>query len=32
MLLAKDRHHPKLDEISDVAAKVQRKFDLPAAP
>jgi hypothetical protein len=31
MLLAKDRHHPKLGEISDVAGKVQRKFDLPVA-
>jgi tetratricopeptide (TPR) repeat protein len=30
MLLVKDRHHSKLGEISDIAAKVQRKFDLPA--
>lgn len=31
MLLAKDRHHPKLGEISDAAGKVQRKFDLHSA-
>lgn len=30
MLLVKDRRHPKLGDISEVAAKVQRKYDLPA--
>jgi tetratricopeptide (TPR) repeat protein len=30
-LLLKDRHHPKLADIADVAAKVQRKYDPPAA-
>lgn len=31
MLLAGDRHHPKLREIGEIAAKVQQKFKLPAA-
>lgn len=26
MLLAKDRHHPKLGDIGDIVAKIQRKF------
>lgn len=29
MLLTRDRHHPKLADIADIAAKVQRKYNLP---
>lgn len=31
LLRFNDGHHPKLGEIAEIAAKVQRKFDLPAA-